>query len=525
MRILLRRLAWGLSILLVVLGVGGLAWHRHAPAPAAVPEVALPLPAEEATFHEVDAFCGACHAYPPPSSFPREAWRKEVKQGYDFFRASSLRLPVPSLESVALYYEKRAPEHLPWIENAPPPSPPPVSFERQGHRPPGGSHPAVSQVHLAHLFDPKKLDVLVSDLRSGQVWALRPYTKPPEWRALGKLTAPCRIEVVDLDGDGILDLLVADLGEFMPTNEKVGRVVWLRGRADGTFTPITLLENVGRVADVGVADFRGAGKKDLIVAVFGWRNTGEILYLENQTTDWSQPKFTPRVLDDRHGAIHVPVGDLDGDGKPDFVALISQEHETIVAFLNEGGGRFRKETIHRAPHPAWGSSGIQLVDLDGDGKLDVLYTNGDVMDKPYLLKPYHGIQWLKNEGRFPFTHHAIQPMYGVMRALAADFRGVGRKDIVAVSHLPAEHYPQRQALNLDAVVLLEQVAPGKFVRYPLQAGTCDHFSCAVGDLEGNGVQHLVTGVFTLTETRAVDDALVIWRNQRRPHEEREPGTR
>ena len=63
--------------------------------------------------------------------------------------------------------------------------------------------------------------------------------------------------------------------------------------------------------------------------------------------------------------------------------------------------RFRKETIYQAPHPAYGSTGIQLVDLDGDGRVDVLYTNGDVFDDN-ILKPYHGIHWLQNQGRFPF---------------------------------------------------------------------------------------------------------------------------
>ena len=106
------------------------------------------------------------------------------------------------------------------------------------------------------------------------------------------------------------------------------------------------------MADVQAADFRGTGKLDLVVAVFGWHDAGEILLLENQTTDWAKPKFVPRVLDDRHGAIHVPVADLNGDGKPDFVALIAQEHETVVAFLNEGGGKFRKETLYRPRTPA-----------------------------------------------------------------------------------------------------------------------------------------------------------------------------
>ena len=277
------------------------------------------------------------------------------------------------------------------------------------------------------------------------------------------MAAPAHAEVIDLDGDGINDVLVANLGSFPGTNAKVGSVVWLKGNRDGAFTPITLLDGVGRVADVQAADFRKVGKKDLVVAVFGFHQTGEILYLENQTTDWDHPVFFAKVLDDRPGSIHVAIGDINNDGRDDIVALISQEHETIVAFLNEGcfdakeGCRFRKEVIYTAPHPAYGSSGIQLVDLNGDNKLDVLYTNGDILDPPYILKPYHGVQWLENQGKFPFLHHPLTPMYGAMRAVAAEFRpGSGRKDIVAVSCLPPEFYPQRKEQKLDAMVFLEQ---------------------------------------------------------------------
>ena len=329
---------------------------------------------------------------------------------------------------------------------------------------------------------------------------------------LGQASAPAHAEVVDLDGDGINDVLVANLGRFEGTNDRVGSVVWLRGLPDGTFTPFTLLEGVGRVADVRAADFRKVGKKDLIVAVFGFHETGEILYLENHTTDWNHPVFVPRVLDARPGGIHVEVGDVNNDGLADVVALISQEHETIVAFVNEGNGRFRKETIWTAPHPAYGSSGIQLVDLNGDKKLDVLYTNGDILDPPYILKPYHGVQWLENQGRFPFIHHPLTAMYGVMRAIAADFRGVGRPDVVAVSCLPPELYPQRAKRNLDAMIFLEQTAPGRFVRHSLEKVACDHFTCAAGDLDGAGRAYLVTGNFAWSEAHRLADSVVVWKN-------------
>jgi hypothetical protein len=289
-------------------------------------------------------------------------------------------------------------------------------------------------------------------------------------------------------------------------------VVWLRGDAGGNFTAIPLLEGVGRVADVQAADFQGNGKLDLVVAVFGWRRTGEILYLENRTTDWTHPVFVPHVLDDRTGAIHVPVADLNGDGKPDFVALISQEHETVVAFLNEGNGQFRQETIYTAPHPAYGSSGIQLVDLDGDGRLDVLYTNGDVFDEG-ILKPYHGIHWLRNRGAFPFEDQLLTSMYGVHRAVAADFQGKGRLDIVAVSLLPASLFPMRREMDLDAVVYLEQTSPGKFVRHSLETISCDHATCVAGAWDGDGKIHFATGNFCLSDKDRIDTMVTLWKNR------------
>src|SRR5262245_57822524 len=70
---------------------------------------------EEATPEQVHSLCGACHAYPPPETFPRSAWRKEVQQGFDFLNSSTLASSRrhPSQESVVRYYESRAPLELP----------------------------------------------------------------------------------------------------------------------------------------------------------------------------------------------------------------------------------------------------------------------------------------------------------------------------------------------------------------------------------------------------------------------------
>jgi tetratricopeptide (TPR) repeat protein len=476
----------------------------------------LPLPPlpPEATSQQVHDFCGACHAYPPPESMPRAAWRKEVKQGFDLWRDSKLAVDVPPLEGVVLYYENRAPERLPLVEQPGGAATPTVSFKRKG----GGwlsgilPFPGVADVNLVHLFDPQKLDLLACDTRIDRVMWLRPDEPSLTWQLLGEVLVPSHTAVTDLDGDGHNDILVASLGQFFPTDDKVGSVVWLRDLAGGTFEPVMFLEGVGRVADVEVADFNGDGRLDLVVAVFGWRRTGEIMYLENRTTDWSHPAFVPHRLDARHGAIHVPVVDLNRDGRPDFVALISQEHETVVAFLNQGDGRFRQESLFTAPHPSYGSSGIQVVDLDGDGDHDVLLTNGDVLDRPYLLKPYHGVQWLENEGTFPFTHHTLAPFYGASRAIAADLDGDRDLDIIAVSFLPRLEFPDRDRLRLPSVLLLEQTEPRRFSPHVLETAANDHFCCAAGDWDGDGRIDLAIGNFSWKRSQPIADAVTLWKN-------------
>src|SRR4029450_4975641 len=98
-----------------------------------------------------------------------------------------------------------------------------------------------------------------------------------------------------------------------------------------------------------------------------------------------------------------------------FAAPLAQEHETVLAYLNTGGFSFERRVIYAAPHPNWGSSGIQLVDLDGDGDRDVLLAHGDTFDDA-IVKPYHGIQWLQKPGAFPLFQDTLGGSRAVTRA-------------------------------------------------------------------------------------------------------------
>jgi hypothetical protein len=433
---------------------------------------------------------------PPPETFPDFLWNREVRRGFAFLERGGIPDGTPKLESVVEYYRRRAPGVLPVLTPGAVTGGGPVRFEPIGRRPRGDlPNPGMANVRFVRLGgEGPNLDVVACDMMNGKVYLLETGSPEAGLRILADtIPNPAHAEVADLDGDGTNDLLIADLGNAYPTEDLVGTVVWLRGQPDGSFTPITLARELGRVADVQAADFDGDGDLDLVVAAFGWLNVGQILLLENRSTDPAGPVFVPTTLDQRDGTIHVPVADLNGDGRPDFIALISQEHEAVVAFLNRGDRTFEQRVLYEAPHPAFGSSGIQLVDMDSDGDLDVLLSNGDSLDSE-LLRPYHGIGWLENPGTYPFAYHRLASLYGAQRAVAGDIDGDGDLDITAVSFLPGNYYKGlRREMNLDAIIVLEQDAPGHFVRHTLETVGCDHATCDLGDYDGDGDLDLVVG--------------------------------
>ena len=479
-----------------------------------------PPPAEQAatTTHK---FCSTCHLFPPPDILPRSMWWKKVEAMYSIARGET-EVEIkgfPPIETVVGHYKQEAPERLSPIDSSVAAGPGRLKLERRPLRIQGlDPYPGVTNVRFVHLTDRKRLQLLVCDMRFGMVLLMQPG---PEGRVasafkVGAVPHPCHAEVVDFDGDGHLDVLVANLGTVTPSDVENGSVEWLRGRGTTIFEKVTLAKDLGRVADVQAADFDGDGDLDLVVAVFGWRKVGEILYMENRTRDWKSPEFLFHVVDPRPGSIHVPVTDLNGDGRPDFIALISQHHETVVAYINQGQDLFEPFTIFQAPHPGWGSSGIDLLDFDGDGDLDVLFCNGDTLDD-LMVKPYHGIQWLENRGEFPFVYHRLTDFYGAHFARAGDLDGDGDVDIIASSFLPFIRPDTPNADLVESIIWLEQVSPGKFTRHSIEATTTFHPTLDLGDVDGDGDLDVVVGNMTMAKrpTDTIDHWVMLLENRTR----------
>lgn len=475
------------------------------------PEVEI---ADAATVRD---FCTKCHAYPEPSSFPRGEWAREVSQAYRFAAEAGLVRSAPRQASVVKYFEKHSPDELPKLPHLPDSPRWPVKFERRnlslGET---KSTPIVTSAKLVALSGTAQSELLVCDMRTQRIVYANLDDTELRWRAVADGSYPVRVELVDLDGDGRRDMLVSNMGVHYPSDDRLGSVVWHRG-VTGGFTPIPLLENVGRVVDVKALDVEGDGKLDLLVAIYGWRQTGEIVLLRNRTTDWAAPKFVPEVLDKRHGSIELAIADLNGDGKPDFVTAFGQEHEQVVTYLNDGAGGFKPQTVYAAPLPSFGTAAFQLADLDGDGDLDIVLANGDILDPPTLLKPYHGLQWLENTGHgTAFTAHRIGELHGVMASTVADFDGDDDLDIVGVTYIPDGHIPDSVRKQLPAAVLYEQTAKGQFTPHVLSRGDCDYLSCSVAVLPGDKLPSLLVGNGCFVNATRKLSAVSIWRNRGRP---------
>jgi hypothetical protein len=479
-------------------------------------------PAPEGDEQQARAVCGTCHAFPPPDILPAAVWRDEFVRmmfiregrlppiGPPGLVGRTIQLP-PDMQQALPYYTSRAPASLPAADPWPAPGESPLKFTRhQVSAPELPGPPAVSNVQLADVNGDRIIDILGTDMRQGVV-----FTGSP--RAGGTLSAiasiphPSHATIGDVDGDGVADLLVGDMGEFFPADHTKGSVIWLRGLAAGKFSAFWL-DGWPRVAHVDAADFNGDGRTDLAVAAFGWRKAGQVAILENDSADASKPSFKTHTIDPRTGAIRVLPVDLNGDGRMDFVTLLAQEHETVLAYINTGSGgfAFEQKVIYAAPHPNWGSSGIELVDLDKDGDLDVLLAHGDTFDDG-IVKPYHGIQWLENTGTYPFVEHTLARMPGVHGIKAADLDGDGDLDVVASALLAGGSDVDEK--TLPALVWLEQTKPGIFTRHTIEMGFPRHATLDVGDVDADGDLDIVVGNFSIEQ--AASPWVDVWVNQRK----------
>lgn len=345
--------------------------------------------------------------------------------------------------------------------------------------------PRITHVRIIDLDRDGRMDLLVSDAQHKRVF----WYRQVGWRQwqeipLGReVNVPAGLVVVDLDGDGDLDVVAAVLGDVLPSDARIGQVIWLENRGQ-EFAVHVLLDHLRRVSDVQAGDFNGDGRPDLAVAVYGYHH-GEVLWLENL----AQGRFREHRLLATQGPSHVPVADFTGDGRPDIAVLVSQDHEEVWLFENQSGGRFTPHRVFQTPNFDLGSASLRLTDLDDDGRPDLLLCAGDNLEiNHHYPQSWHGCLWLRNTGNGQFEVRRLAAVGGVYGAAVADLTGDGLKDIALCCMFNDWRTPGAASL-----VLLENIGEYRFQPRTIDTLPIHLAVIDAGDIDEDGRADIVAG--------------------------------
>jgi hypothetical protein len=191
-----------------------------------------------------------------------------------------------------------------------------------------------------------------------------PSTTTWAWNRVSPVSQDEGLSVGDIDRDGDLDLLLG--------------TQWLRNEQDPAGGPSTwqpfMLFTTDELPDRNrLADLNGDGRLDAIVG-YERVNVPAVLAWYEQPADPTMA-WTEHIIDTPIGPMSLDVADMDGDGDLDIVVGEHYPQQPAAARLliyenlDSQGGSWQVQTIATGDEH---HNGAQVVDLNGDGALDLV---------------------------------------------------------------------------------------------------------------------------------------------------------
>lgn len=340
----------------------------------------------------------------------------------------------------------------------------------------------------------------------------------PTSHSAGNGQFPTAIELVDIDGDDMLDIVTS--------NGDSNNVSVLAGQGDGSFAAANNFATGAFPRALAVADANGDGHLDIATGNFQDRN---VAVLAGDGAGQFAAPVTVGIGPDAE-PMSLALADVTGDGHVDIVTANGRLDSspfpppelvgTVSVIAGDGAGGFAAAEQHSAGAGEGRAQSIAIGDITGDGIIDI------VVSRPIANR----VSILAGTGDGDFAGAIVRPTgVGPQPLLLADANGDGTLDVVvanavgaSVSILPGDGeggigfdgnfdvgvYPhsvvaadfdgdgQPDIATADAqsgsVSVLNNAGSGTFASSVQHAVGNSPLTIATGDVNGDGSPDLVT---------------------------------
>ena len=312
-----------------------------------------------------------------------------------------------------------------------------------------------------------------------------------------------QVDAADFNNDGLLDLVGA-----------AGPVQIYLGNGDGTFGTrlVTLPAQYGDYFAMALGDFNRDGNVDIVAGGGGYPTAGYYDQSNNRVNGLALPTGAGVVvlLGQGDGTftfstapglssfftlpnLNLSAADMDGDGNLDLVATDGNESKLRV-LRGLGDGTFERNLTTNVPLPRVTSlpAGVQLAtiaDLNRDGRLDAVVTGAvrvttdTQFGRSDAVTAADAVSILLGRGDGTFDPPVVYDAPGAFDVLAADYTGDGFPDLVVTR--PPDRVPSPNTGRAALYVLVNR-GDGSFAPAGEVAQPAAPLHLASGDFNRDG---------------------------------------
>ena len=295
---------------------------------------------------------------------------------------------------------------------------------------------------------------------------------------------PWGMSAGDIDGDGLLDLVVATPSTVVPqinVTTNTGGVSILRQdhTNQGHFLDSQWIFTGGAATDAAIAKLDQDSLADLVVADGVLANGRAMLYLQNPALpgEFQPPSYL--LSGSGKGSEDLAVADVNGDSLDDIVLAA---YDSVVVFYQLPGGGFSSPAILAA---GLRPDGVAVEDLDGNGLADIIVANAG--NAPEGGSGGASVTILSQTGLGVFVPTNIPVADGARRLAVGDLNGDTYPDIAVVSLVYQDIYTPSQV----SVLLQSNANRGHFTVAGVYNGTLSGNFIAIGDVNGDNRNDII----------------------------------